>query len=226
MAKESKLELVEWAAGQCIGANPQNEYENRNKFLKEVLFRINLEKEPTMQMSTCQTHIRTMLQEGTLTEIKIGNSLRYSIQKSTTKQDLITQPMLATLPLISYTTYNNVESLGITLSQNIAQPIAELLNERFNEKNLFFNALGDKAIMCYYFLPDNSSSSVTLNEYLQRIFGGIKFFKNTTNSQEIPILSYEDIYANEVYIYIEDEKKWMPKSYIQPIQKKAEKTKR
>lgn len=210
MAKESLVELVKWGAGKCISTNPQNEYETRNKFAKEIAFRINLETTRKIEISTCLTHLRTLLQEGILTETRKGTMLNYSIQKVVAKNSLAAQPLLATLPLITYTPYNNVESLGITLSQNIASSICELLNERCNEKNIFFQAIGSKAIMCYYFKSDHSADiNITLNEYLQKIFGGLRFFKDSDSQENSLELSYDDIYAKESFVYDTTEKSWI-----------------
>lgn len=209
MARESLIEIVEWASGLCISAHPLKQYEKRNDFIEEVLDIINSNYKLNAQISTCLTHIRTLIQEGTINEIKIGDTLTYSIQKAETKKELERNPLLSAMPLVTFSTYNNVETLGITLSQDIAQPTATLFNERYNSKNLFFQALGTKAIMCYYFKSnDNDNCQITFEEYLRRIFGGIRLFENTKKQNTLD-LTYEDIYAGEKYMYDTDTNRWV-----------------
>lgn len=212
-----------------IAADPNATYSSRNEFLKsargpimtEILQRNQPMEDDALDHdvqtdddsaddnipSTARHHLRQFIIDGYIHESKTKNGIRFSINNAHKHIILENQPLLAAMSSLTYYAYppinEDTNSIGVVLSAAMSDPLCSLLNQKYNEKNIFFQPAGPTAFTCTRFLTKGADKENTpsLAEHLHKILGGIQLFENSDLKNTIYQHTYEDIYSGAKFYY-------------------------
>ena len=211
MGRLSKKELVENATKDIITRNP-SDYTKRENLIRAVYNLLEKTHPNIIQYSTCETHIRTLINENIIKEHRTMDKIHYSVPKTNREEYIESYPLLHITPTINYSLFDKVETLALTISKHFAIPVAELLNFLHNAENLYFQAINNEVIICYRLQQSENSSDIPFNVYLKKILDGLAFGYSDSNSKDTTKLSYFDMLSGDYFYYDSDNENWFSES--------------